>query len=198
MGAHRVGVAVTAGLIGVLGLTGCEREMPAASASPEAAEVAGTAATGDVVEVPASLSLDGQALATIGFEPLELAVEDAEASPDPSTKAGTKGGTNRRRAVRRLAMHRNVLHGEFAITTPQGDKTVAVQRGVVEAVDADAITVKSTDGFVRTWAISDDLKVIKNRVKAAPGDITTGARVGISGVRDGQDYRVRLVVIPVK
>jgi len=43
-----------------------------------------------------------------------------------------------------------VEHGEFTVHTKTGDKVVDVQRGVVTAVNATSVTVKSTDAGVCT------------------------------------------------
>jgi hypothetical protein len=48
------------------------------------------------------------------------------------------------------------LHGEFTIAAPGGGyRTIALQTGQVTSVTASAITVKSQDGFSRTYTVDD-------------------------------------------
>ena len=52
------------------------------------------------------------------------------------------------------------LHGEFVIKKDDGPyQTVAAQRGEVTAVSKDSITVKSEDGYSRTYTITEDTLV---------------------------------------
>jgi hypothetical protein len=56
--------------------------------------------------------------------------------------------------------------------------------------------VKSKDGFTQTWQRNDQTRVIKDRAKSDPSVIVTGTAVGMAGVKDGDHYVVRLVLIP--
>lgn len=63
----------------------------------------------------------------------------------------------------------DALHGEFVTAKPGGGyQTVQVQRGTATAVSATSITVKSEDGFSRTYAVTKD-----TLVNAAKDGITT-------------------------
>jgi hypothetical protein len=85
------------------------------------------------------------------------------------------------------------LHGEFVV--PAGDdsfQTLAVQRGEVTAVTAGSITLRSEDGFTRTYAINADTRV----VKARGGGITSiakGSDVHVVAVRQGTRLTAQLV-----
>ncbi|MEU6780327.1 hypothetical protein ABZ912_14080 [Nonomuraea angiospora] len=57
------------------------------------------------------------------------------------------------------------MHGEFAVATKDGCGTVTLfaQTGQATAVAEDSITVRSQDGFERTYAIDDDTHTIAGR-----------------------------------
>jgi hypothetical protein len=74
------------------------------------------------------------------------------------------------------------LHGEFTVPAPSGGyQTLAMQRGQVTAVSASSITVKSDDGFSRTYSVDGNTVV-------AAGDN------GIADVKTGNAVRILAVV----
>ena len=213
MRSSRIGLAVATGVLAVIGLAACG-QAPTGSAP---------AGASDSVQVSETLSADGLALAAIGFDPMDLDTEDAAeqsgtagsdltvdpmadgeptgaptsaAAADPSARPGAGP---RHRTLRRVALRRkNVLHGEFAVHTKQGDRTVAVQRGTVVSVTTTAITVRSTDGFTQTWRLDQQLRVVKQHARTDIGAVSTGATIGIAGVRDGDGHLGRLILVPAK
>ncbi|MFC9688764.1 hypothetical protein ACFTSF_09510 [Kribbella sp. NPDC056951] len=78
------------------------------------------------------------------------------------------------------------LHGEFVVKKDGGGyQTVATQRGEVTAVSKDSITVKSEDGFSRTYTLTEDTLV--NAARDGIGDVKTGNTVNVSAlVVDGK------------
>ncbi len=56
-------------------------------------------------------------------------------------------------------------HGEFTVHTKTGVKTLDTQRGVVTAVNAGSVTVKSTDGFSATYTLTPTTKVHKGKLE---------------------------------
>jgi len=62
------------------------------------------------------------------------------AAPTHPAKAGTHPGHHKGQLGR-------AVHGEFTVHTKTGDKILDTQRGVVTAVNAGSVTVKSTDGY---------------------------------------------------
>jgi hypothetical protein len=79
------------------------------------------------------------------------------------------------------------LHGEFTIRKPDGNgfQTVATQTGEVTAVSPSSITVKSEDGFSRTYSVDENTLVGSGR--DGIGSVKTGATVRIAGVvEDGK------------
>ena len=74
------------------------------------------------------------------------------------------------------------LHGEFVVPKDGGGyQTVATQRGEVTAVSKESITVKSEDGYSRTYTLTEDTLV-------------NAARDGIDDVKTGNTVRVTAVV----
>jgi hypothetical protein len=79
------------------------------------------------------------------------------------------------------------LHGEFTIRKPDGNgfQTMAVQTGEVTAVSPSSITVKSEDGFSRTYSVDENTVVGSGRDGIAT--VKSGDTVRIAGVvEDGK------------
>ncbi|MEV5763444.1 hypothetical protein AB0L34_02540 [Micromonospora sp. NPDC052213] len=175
-----------------LGLTGCG-----------AAEVAGQPARESAVEVVAALGAEGQALAAMGFDAGDLAVDPVAAPASPSA-TGEKPRRERAEEWRkhrqaRVLLRKSTLHGEAVVRTKDGGtRTVAVQRGEVTAIDGGKMTVKSTDGFTMTWTFGNELRVVERRTTIASTDIGVGTTVGVAGAKEGDGGVARLIVVPVK
>jgi hypothetical protein len=76
------------------------------------------------------------------------------------------------------------LHGEFTIKKPDGTfQTMATQTGEVTAVSPSSITVKSEDGFSRTYSVDENTVVGSGR--DGIGSVKTGDTVHVAGVVDG-------------
>jgi hypothetical protein len=72
-------------------------------------------------------------------------------------------------------MGRHVLHGEATVQTKDGTKDVVEQSGVQQgAVSGSTFTVKSSDGFSKTWTLPSDVKIF------APGNWSKGAKPNTS------------------
>jgi hypothetical protein len=56
-------------------------------------------------------------------------------------------------------------------------RVIAFQRGEVQKVSRTSVTVKSNDGFVETYALSDDTKVREKGEQAEVSDIDNSDRV---------------------
>jgi len=92
-------------------------------------------------------------------------------------RRGHRGEKHRgERGERGLGGPGRALHGEAVVGDGKGGfRTVAFQRGEVTAVSPTSLTVKSADGFSRTYALTAATKV--NRGRAVVGDIKNGHRV---------------------
>jgi hypothetical protein len=76
------------------------------------------------------------------------------------------------------------LHGEFTVKKPDGSgyETVATQTGQVTAVSPSSITVKSEDGFSRTYSVDENTVVGSGR--DGIGNVKTGDTVTVAGLVD--------------
>ncbi len=109
----------------------------------------------------------------------------APTSPAPGAKhPGTHTGTGTHTGEHRGGLGR-VEHGEFTVHTETGDKVVDVQRGVVTAVNATSVTVKSTDGFSTTYTIDPTTKINKDKKTAAVSQIATNDQVRVMATKTG-------------
>ena len=79
------------------------------------------------------------------------------------------------------------LHGEVTVKKPDGNgfQTMAFQTGEVTAVSPSSITVKSEDGFSRTYSVDENTAVGSGR--DGIGTVKVGDTVHIGGiVEDGK------------
>jgi hypothetical protein len=129
-------------------------------------------------------------LATTVAGGVAWATSSADPTPSPSASPSTpsttpdkpgepgKGGGPGHRGQFGLG---GALHGEFVVKKDDGTyQTVATQRGEVTAVSKDSITVKSEDGYSRTYTITEDTLV--NAARDGIDDVKTGNTVTVSAV----------------
>jgi hypothetical protein len=77
-----------------------------------------------------------------------------------------------------------VLHGEFTAPKPGGGfQTVDVQRGEVTSVSGSSITVKSDDGFTKTYTVDNNTLV--NAGNNGIADVAKGDTVQIVAIKSG-------------
>ena len=112
---------------------------------------------------------------------------------EPSGKRDQNGF--RKRAVRRqLRFVARALHGEVTLAGEQ-HRVIAFQRGGVQKVSRTSLTVKSNDGFVETYVLSDDTKVRENGDKSKVSEIDTSDRVMVIATKDHSALNARRVII---
>lgn len=93
----------------------------------------------------------------------------------------------------RLGLAGGALHGEFVVPKKGGGyQTVASQRGTVESISSTAVTVRSEDGYQRTYAVDDTTMV--NAGRAGVGSIEKGATVAVVATVSGDDATAVRVV----
>jgi hypothetical protein len=81
-------------------------------------------------------------------------------------------------------------HVEFSKNTRKhGTVTVDLQRGVVTAVDGSNMTVRSGDGYTRTYTLTPTTHVRKDRQKSQDSAVQSGDRVGIATLAGNGDAR---------
>ena len=136
----------------------------------------------------------GASLAGSGYDATDQLALSAPGSATPTPAAGSGAsasdgfrgrghafghGFGRGPMVSALA-----LHGSFVV--PDGDggyRTVVSQRGVVTAVSGTSLTLKSKDGFVATYRLTDATHVLGGT--GGVRDIAQGDDVGIAADRRG-------------
>lgn len=132
--------------------------------------------------------------ATAAADTSDEAIALQQVGYDAPGATSAAGDAPARSALRRQ-LRANTLHGEVAVQTKEGPKTIVVQRGEVTAVSGDELTVKSSDGFSLTWTFGDRLRVVQNRKQAEKSAVKTGGQIGVAGVKEGDVSRARLIVI---
>lgn len=99
----------------------------------------------------------------------------------------------RDRGGRLHALGHAALHGEFTTRAPGGGyRRMAVQRGDVTAVSATSLTVKSADGFTRTYVI--DRETVVRAGSAGAADLKAGNAVYVVSVLSGSTARAVRVI----
>jgi hypothetical protein len=119
------------------------------------------------------------------------------ADTTPTAEPSDKHDQDRiqKRLVRRqLRFIGHALHGEVTLAGEE-HRVIVFQRGAVEKVSETSLTVKSNDGFVETYMLSDDTKVRENREDARVSDIDTDDRVMVVATKDGSILDTRRVVV---
>jgi hypothetical protein len=140
--------------------------------------LAGTAAA-----VVAITVAGGVAWATSSADPTpapSASPSTPSATPDKSGKPDKpdKPGKGPHRGMFGLG---GALHGEFVVKKDDGSyQTVATQRGEVTAVSKESITVKSEDGYSRTYTLTEDTLV--NAARDGIDDVKTGNTVTVFAV----------------
>ena len=75
------------------------------------------------------------------------------------------------------------VHGQFVVPKSGGYQTVDIQRGSVTAVSATSITVKSADGFTKTYQVVSSTNVDAQR--GGIGSVKTGHQVSVTATVSG-------------
>jgi hypothetical protein len=74
-------------------------------------------------------------------------------------------------------------------------RVIAFQRGGVQKVSGTSLTVKSNDGFVETYVLSEDTKVRENGQKSKRSDIDTSDRVLVIADKADSTLTARRVIV---
>ncbi|MFL6045258.1 MAG: hypothetical protein ACJ72M_09075 [Propionibacteriaceae bacterium] len=127
-----------------------------------------------------------------------------EATAIPSTSSPTDTPTanpdrkgdhdGARRGVVRRHLLARALHGEVTLAGEE-HRVIVFQRGEVQKVSRTSVTVKSNDGFVETYALSDETKVRDKREQAKLSDIDGSDRVLVLAVKDDATLNARRLII---
>jgi hypothetical protein len=119
----------------------------------------------------------------------------ADATPTAeSTGDRDRGGFGKRQARRQLRFMTRALHGEVTLAGEKHE-VIAFQRGAVEKASSKSVTVKSNDGFVETYLLSDDTKVREDRHEATVSDIDTSDRVLVVATKEDSTLNALRVIV---
>jgi len=105
-----------------------------------------------------------------------------------------------RLAVRRCHVLRGVrllggIHGQFTFKTKSGYKTLAYERGTIESISGNDVTVQAVDGTTWTWVLVSDTVVRQSGQKVATSQLSDGQQVFAGGPIVSGVYDARLIVI---
>lgn len=85
------------------------------------------------------------------------------------------------------------VHGQFVVPKAHGGyQTVDTQRGTVTAVSASSITVKSADGYIKTYQVTSSTKVDAQR--AGIGSVKNGQTVSVVATVNGSSATASEIV----
>jgi hypothetical protein len=94
------------------------------------------------------------------------------------------------------------LHSEYVVLQDSNYVTMAGQAGTVTEVSATSLTVKSDDGFSRTYAVGSDVEVTQGMRQRGSGttsstpslsSVTTGASVRVTALKDSDTYTAQTI-----
>ena len=119
----------------------------------------------------------------------------ADTTPTAEPSDDRDRGDFRKRQVRRqLRFMARALHGEVTLGGEE-HRVIVFQRGTVEKASSKSVTVKSNDGFVDTYLLSDDTKIREEREDATVSDIDTSDRVLVVATKDDSTLNARRVIV---
>jgi hypothetical protein len=137
---------------------------------------------GTVAAVAVTTTAGGVAWATSNADPTPSPSASPSSPSTPGQQPGEPGGPGKGGFGPRGEFGLGgALHGEFVVPKDGGGyQTVATQRGEVTAVSKDSITVKSADGYSRTYTLTEDTLV--NAARDGIDDVKTGNTVTVTAV----------------
>jgi len=151
-----------------------------------------------LVVTAAAIVLGGAGLLAAG---VAFAATD---TPSPSPSASTDGDSLRDRLRDRLGMRMpgelGGMHGAFGGIRGQqvvpdgqgGYRTVLSQTGKVTAVSSDSLSLRSEDGYERSYTVTENTSV--NGGRNGIGDVEVGDQVSVTALREGgTDTAVRVI-----
>ncbi|TNC22910.1 hypothetical protein [Amycolatopsis alkalitolerans] len=104
-------------------------------------------------------------------------------APQPSTPAPAK---------HKKALLGRVAHGEFTLNGKK-HQVIDVQRGQVQSVGPDAITVRSNDGFTATYTVDSGTKVKKAKQASAIGQVAVNDHVFVLADKSGSTVTAKRI-----
>jgi|SRR5581483_1874411 len=87
-----------------------------------------------------------------------------------------------------------VLHGEATVQTPNGTKVMSTQLGNITSVAGAQVTVRSSDGFTRTYSVDKQSRISLDGADGASSRLKTGDTVRVLAVKSGNAWSARAVI----
>lgn len=124
------------------------------------------------------------------------AAADSAVQTEPAVDPSDPSAPSPRHRARVRGLVGRALHGELVVAGKDGKTVdVAVQRGQVTAVSPTSITLRSTDGFSRTYVLTTDSKIHVGKTTSTVADVQTGAQGAVVATKDGAAYDVRRLTL---
>jgi thioredoxin reductase len=116
----------------------------------------------------------------------------AVAQESPSPKPGTERREGAKRPQAKLGFR--VIHSDAVGMKADGSTVdVRTQKGIIDEVDADSITLTSPDGYKQTYAINNETVVREKREASTVGDLKAGEMARVVAVKAGDGYTAKLI-----
>ena len=112
----------------------------------------------------------------------------ADSTPTPSSPAPAAAQQHKARGL-----VGRVEHGQITVRTKTGDQVLDIQRGQVTSVSATAVTVRSTDGFTATYAVSGTSTVRVQKKTSTIADVHNGDQVAVAALHTGNTDTIRRI-----
>jgi hypothetical protein len=74
-----------------------------------------------------------------------------------------------------------VLHGEGIVQTKKGPVRVAMQNGTATAATDTSLTIRSADGYTKTWTLADNVRVYDHHKSVQPSTLQAGSTLVVGG-----------------
>jgi hypothetical protein len=87
------------------------------------------------------------------------------------------------------------IHGQFTFKTKSGYKTLAYERGEIQSISGNDVTVQAVDGTTWTWVLVSNTVVRQGGQKVATSLLSDGQQVFAGGPVVSGVYDARLIVI---
>jgi hypothetical protein len=81
-----------------------------------------------------------------------------------------------------------VLHGQATVMTAKGNKVVSMQTGTVTTADGSQLSVKSSDGWVRSYVVNKTTRITLNGTAGTATTLKSGDTVRVVAVQTGSTW----------
>lgn len=156
-------------------------------------------------------SVSVAAMTVIGVTAGGIAYADSQSTPaststtsathqQASSQAARHNQAHSRRANGRLArrggrrLAARALHGEVVVGGKNQQRTIDVQKGEVTSVSSTSLTMKSVDGYTKTYVITSATRVRSKRKPSSISNVKPGERAFVVARKNGDTATARVVL----